>query len=154
AKGFGPGAPPRRPPATARELLLLRIQRLRDPHAVAVDGATVDVSLLFGLAVPVVAEPETCGSKAGETLVLLGADGNRANGFAAELGDPAAVAKALVPELLGETALARRRANVPPELQRLADEYRELTLRPPADQAGVERMSKLHEQLSARLYAA
>jgi hypothetical protein len=79
------------------------------------------LNLLCALAVPIFAEPEACGAKPGETLLLLKPDGSRAEGFALDLADGDAVLRALTPILLSETSIAAGRAVVPPAALRDVD---------------------------------
>jgi hypothetical protein len=124
-KGGGPVTPPK----TAREQLLWLLQRWRS-NSLAADGAATkalpDLSVVFGLAVPIVAEAETCGAKADETLLLLAPDGSRKAALKLDLADGNAVADALGSILLSPEAIAARRATVPPAAQQLADKLQQL----------------------------
>jgi hypothetical protein len=143
--GGGPGAPPK----TAREQLLWLLQRWRSDS----------LSVVFGLAVPIVAEPALCGAKDGETLLLLAPDGSRKGGFAVDLADANAVADALDPDLLSERALAVRRAAVPPAAQDLAAKVQALPVWPrqpvPSQQETLRAASaRVHEFAAALVQVA
>jgi hypothetical protein len=109
------------PPAlSARELLLQHIQLLRLPefrHGTFRVQATPSLAIL-ALSIPVVVVAERCGAKAGETVVLLGTDGKRIEGFALDLLDENEFAQQLGAKLLDPKALAARAANVPEALVR------------------------------------
>jgi hypothetical protein len=99
---------------TARDVLRMQIQALRATFRSDRDHARS--TALFALAVTVVAEPATCRAEPGETIVLLGPDGERVQGFAVDVGDRAAVLAALEPLLLAREAVEARRGNLPPDL--------------------------------------
>jgi hypothetical protein len=149
------GGPAPSLPKTAREQFLWTLNMWRDPDAVrAIDpgkGATVDLLVLFALAVPIVAEAEVCGAKPGETLVLLKADGTRDDGFAVHLADSRAVADALASGLLSEAALAARRAAMPPAVRQAAADWERMQLEPPAEH-GVFLAAR--QKVQASLHAA
>jgi len=135
---------------TARELMLLHVQLLRQES----------IAAAFGLAVPVVASAATAGAQPGETMVLLSEDGKRLAGFAVDLADAEAVTKALQPYLLAPDRLQPRLANVPPAVAGLVRELGDVRKRLPEEQdqeraqALQARQQELVAQLQAQLFAA
>jgi hypothetical protein len=152
------GGEPPTSPKTAREQLLWLLQRWR-ANDLAAKGeparALPDLSVVFGLAVPIVAEAATCDARDGETLLLLAPDGARKEGFAIDLADANAVADALTPDLLSERAVAARRAAVPAAAQQLADKVQQLPVWPrqpvPTQQETLRAASARVHELAAAL---
>lgn len=116
------GTEPELAAKTARDVFLLQLQGLRST-------ADEELHRILTWNVTVVADAKVCGALAGETIVLLGADGKRSHGFALDLLDEQAVQKALAPLLLDERVLAARRANLDPALRRDVDTFARLMQR-------------------------
>lgn len=109
------------PPAlTARDLLLRQLQLLRMPDVTwqPLEVKATRSQALLALTIPVVVAAEHCGAKQDETVVLLGPDGRRLQGFAIDLADAAAFFKQVGEIVLEPTALAARRVNVPVDVAR------------------------------------
>lgn len=148
--------------ATARDLLLLQLQVLRgalaigdeSPAAAHPDDRAPALALAFGLAVPVVATAAQSGARAGETVVLLGATGQRLAGFTVDLGDAAAVHAALLPHLLTNAVLAPRQANTPAAVRAAIEAQRQFRAKPPVAAAESQRYVATYELLRRELFAA
>ena len=137
--------------ATQSDLLLRQVQLLR-ARAMADSGrrgtegvpALTDLQRILPLTVIAVAKAGTCGAKPGETVMLLRADGKPVRGFAIDLQDHEAFAKALGAELLAPETLAARRDTVDPDILRSFDRMCELWT---TQQSGTEEFQKLHGKL-------
>ena len=108
---------------TARDLLLRQIQLLRAPDVQrGRRGATMVTAThsqaVLALSIPVVVAADRCGAKEHETVVLLGPDGRRLQGFTIDLLDAAAFCKQVGSIVLDPNTLAARRANLPAAVAR------------------------------------
>ena len=142
------------PIATARDLLLRQVQWLRSAGARASirqqqPPAGSPPQALLAMTVPVFAIPDACGAQPGETLVLLGADGKRAAGWALDVGDREAFAREVGKALLEPATLAARQASVPPALARDLQRRREIVAAAP--EAASEALTAEMQAIDARL---
>jgi hypothetical protein len=141
---------------TARDAMLALVQSWRWPRfdldpVTWITADRPDFSVLFALAVPIVAERETCGARADDTLMLLAPEGSVLGRWAVDLGDDAAVAAVLEPQLLSSARIAVRRDAVPAALAQQAKEFCEQVAKPTYV---LEPSPKLQRTLRAALHVA
>lgn len=149
------------PIPSARQLLLRQVQWLRSAGARAAVRAPAAapsvVQTLLAMTITVFATPEACGAKAGETIVLLDARGQRIAGLHVDAGDREAFARELGKLLLADEALAARQATVPPALAADLRQRRSLAAAtgpgpsPEVAAANARELQQIDERLQANL---